>query len=283
MTASARDPAFLARARALVRAAHPGPTLAVTAIATALAVAVGRGPPGTLLVALTVLSGQLSIGWCNDLVDRDRDRRSARADKPLATGALPPAAVAWACAAASVACVPLSLANGVAAGLAHLVLVGSGWAYNLGVKRTVASPLPYAVSFGLLPAVVTLGLPGSPWPPSWAILGGSLLGVGAHGVNVLPDFEEDLATGVRGLPQRLGRPATRIGAAGVLLTASVVLAVGPGRLDLVAVAGLLAVGVALVAGVAAPGPARSRAPFTVAVVVAVVDVALLVARGGALT
>jgi hypothetical protein len=51
----------------------------------------------------------------------------------------------------------------------------------------------------------------------------------------------------------------------------------------VAVGGLLVVGVALVAGVASPRSARSRAPFTVAVVVAVVDVALLVARGGALT
>lgn len=281
MTVPAPAPAVVART--LVRAAHPGPTLAVTAIATALAVAVGRGPSGVLLVALTVLSGQLSIGWCNDLVDRDRDRASARADKPLATGALPPAAVAWACAVTSMACIPLSLANGVAAGIAHLVLVASGWAYNLGVKRTLASPLPYAVSFGLLPAVVTLGLPGSPWPPLWAILGGSLLGVGAHGVNVLPDFDDDLATGVRGLPQRLGRRTTRMAAAAVLLIASVVLAVGPGRVDAVAVGGLLAVGLALGAGVAAPGPARSRAPFTVAVVVALVDVALLLARGGALT
>ncbi len=43
---------------------------------------------------------------------------------------------------AAAACVPLSLASGWRAGVAHLVAVAGGWAYDLGLKRTVWSWLP---------------------------------------------------------------------------------------------------------------------------------------------
>ena len=66
--------------RALVRACHPEPTAAVTAVSAALAAAVGRGVAGTVAVAAAVLAGQLSIGWMNDYLDRDRDVRVHRAD-----------------------------------------------------------------------------------------------------------------------------------------------------------------------------------------------------------
>ncbi|MFC5905826.1 hypothetical protein ACFP3V_01120, partial [Streptacidiphilus monticola] len=76
---------------ALLMAAHPLPAFAVTAMAAALAASVGRGAAGCGLVALAVLSGQLCVGWSNDLIDRRRDIRARRRDKPLATGALAPA------------------------------------------------------------------------------------------------------------------------------------------------------------------------------------------------
>ena len=127
------------------------------------------------------------------------------------------ASVATACALAVAACVPLSLASGWRAGLVHLVAVAGGWAYNLGLKRTVLSWLPYAVSFGLLTAFITLGLPGHPAPPWWLVPAGALLGIGAHFLNVVPDVDDDLAAGVRGLPQRLG--AARSAVAGAVLLA----------------------------------------------------------------
>ena len=109
-----------------------------------------------------MLTGQLSIGWCNDLVDRERDLAAGRRDKPLVTGIVRPRAVALCCGLAASACVPLSLASGWQAGLAHLAGVAGGWAYDLGLKRTWWSWLPYAVSFALLTAFLTLGLPGQP-------------------------------------------------------------------------------------------------------------------------
>ena len=267
------------RIGALLAATHPGPALAVTVGAAGLAAAAGQDARWVALCAAMVLAGQLSIGWSNDALDWRRDAASGRQDKPVARGAVGPRTAWRAAAAAALACVPVSLAYGLAAGATHLVAVASGWAYNLGLKRTALSWLPYAVSFGLLPAFVVLGLPGSPLPPAWAILAGALLGVGAHLANVLPDIDDDLATGVRGLPHRLGRRWTRWLATAALLSATVLLVAGPpGRVDglgwaaLALVAGLVLAGAALAA-------ARPRAPFLVTIAVAGVDVLLLLSRG----
>lgn len=269
----------------LLRAAHPLPSLAVTAFAVAASAAAGRSATGCLLVAATVATGQLSIGWSNDLLDRHRDAQAARPDKPLATGEVRPRVVTVAAVAAVVCCVPLSLASGPPAGAAHLVAVAGGWAYNLGLKRTVVSVLPFAVSFGLLTAFVTLGLPGSPWPPTWALAAGALLGAGAHFLNVVPDVEDDLAAGVRGLPQRLGARRSAVTGALLLWVACLLVALGPGPpVPGWAWAGLAAAAVtATSAAVLGRRRTPSRAPFLLAVVTAAVAVALIVARGSDLS
>jgi hypothetical protein len=78
-----------------------------------------------------------------------------------------------------------------------------------------------------VPSIVVLALPGTAVAPAWASAAGALLGVGAHLCNALPDLEEDLAQGVRGLPHRLGPRRSAACAAVLLLAAAVVLAVGP--------------------------------------------------------
>ncbi|WP_103500322.1 UbiA family prenyltransferase, partial [Streptomyces sp. SM14] len=186
------------------RATHPLPVLAVTAVTAALAIGWGHDVAGTLLVTAAVFAGQLSVGWLNDLMDAGRDARSGREDKPLATGALDPAAVRVAVGVSAGAAVALTLLTGWPAAAAHLLALVSAWAYDLGLKSRVWSVGCYAVSFGLLPAFVVLALPGAPAPPAWLVAGGALLGCAAHFLNVLPDLADDAATGVRGLPQRLG-------------------------------------------------------------------------------
>ncbi|WKX13632.1 UbiA family prenyltransferase [Streptomyces sp. NL15-2K] len=269
------------RVPVLLRSCHLEPALAVTVFVTALAVAAGRGAAGSAAVAAAVLAGQLSIGWCNDAADARRDTVCGRRDKPVATGELPPRGAAVAAGAALGLCVPLSLLSGAAAGAAHLGGVAAGWAYNLRLKRTVLSPLPYAAAFGALPAFVTLGLPSPSWPAWWAVAAGALLGVGAHLVNVLPDIEDDLATGVRGLPQRLGRPACRWLAPFVMLAAvGVVVAGPPGPVETPDRVLAAASGIVAVAGSAVPsGAARSRWPFRAAIVVAGLAVVQLLLRG----
>jgi 4-hydroxybenzoate polyprenyltransferase len=266
------------RIRALVRASHPEPAAAVTVVAAALAASSGRDLRGVLAVATAVLAGQLSVGWDNDAVDADRDRRSARADKPVVTGAVGPGTLRRCAVGAFALCVPLSLLSGVGPGLLHVAAVASAWLYNRPLKSTPLSVLPYLVSFGLLPAYVVREL--GPW---WLLAAGSLLGAGAHFANVLPDLEDDLATGVRGLPHRLGRTASVAAAAVLLLAASVCLAIGVGgnRVGGIGLVGVAVAVVVLTVGVVLGRRPGSRAPFRAVLTVAVVDVALLLVSGAA--
>lgn len=271
--------------RALFMSSHPQPTLAVTALLSAVAYAGGLSFPRLPVFAAAALAGQLSIGWSNDLIDRRRDRDAGRADKPLARGEVSPRLVGLACVGAVTACVLSSYALGVVAGTIHLLAVAGGWAYNLGLKRTLLSWLPYAVSFGLFTAFATLALPGAPWPRGWAVATGSLLGLGAHFLNVVPDVREDLEAGVRGLPQRLGARRSAMTGAALLAVASVVAVLGPepdpGPLQWVGLA--VALSAASAAGGAGLRGDRTRRPFLLALVTAAVAVALLVAGGGSLT
>lgn len=282
---STRPAAAAGTVAALLRATHPLPSAAVTAFAVAASAAAGRSTAGCVLVAGAVATGQVSIGLSNDLLDRHRDEQAARPDKPLATGEVSPRLATVACGVALACCLPLSLASGWRAGAAHLVAVAGGWAYNLGLKRTLLSALPYAVSFGLLTAFVTLGLPGNPWPRPWALTAGALLGVGAHFLNVVPDVDDDLAGGVRGLPQRLGASRSAVVGALLLSMASVSAALGPGLPAPGWAWAGLAVAVVLSASAAVLGRRRTtgRAPFGLAVATAAVAVAMVVARGSDLT
>jgi 4-hydroxybenzoate polyprenyltransferase len=261
------------RPLALLGAAHPGPAFAVTILAGLLGGAVGLGPATIVLVVGAVLTGQLSIGWSNDLVDLARDRTVGRADKPLVDGRVTERTVRAACALAVVATVPLSLACGWLAGSVHLVCVAAGWVYNLGAKATPWSWLPYAVAFGGLPAFVSLTDDAGRVPPLWLMGAGALLGVGAHFVNVLPDLADDAATGVRGLPHRLGARWSQVAAAAVLVAAAVVIVVGaPVDSVAAATAALVVTGVLAVVALVAHG----RTPFRAAIAMALVDVAMLV-------
>lgn len=277
------QPGTASAARALARATHLGPTLAVTLAAVGLAVAADVGTGRTVLLGLAVLAGQVSIGWSNDWIDADRDRAVARADKPVVQGVLTAATLRTAAVGAAGLSVLASLLLGVVPGLLLLALVASGWAYNAGLKRTAASGLPYLTGFGLLPAGVVAAAPGSPTAPWWLVAAGAALGGAAHLANVAPDLADDLATGVRGLPHRIGAVPAAVTGALLLGAATLLLVLGPdGPPDppgWVAVA--LAVPAVVLAALA--GSARWRRPaFPAVLLLTVLDVALLVLGGGRL-
>lgn len=258
---------------ALLGAAHPGPALAVTVLSGLLAAAVDPAAGEVALVVAAVLAGQLSIGWSNDLIDARRDRAVGRTDKPLVQGAISERVVRAACALAVVATVPLSLLCGLLAGLVHLACVACGWAYNLGLKSTAWSWAPYALAFGGLPVFVSLTAAPGDVPPVWLPIAGALLGVGAHFVNVLPDLGDDEATGVRGLPHRLGARWSQVLAALVLVAATVVIVLGaPVESTGVAIVALGVVGVLGLVALLGSG----RTPFRAAIGMALVDVVMLV-------
>jgi 4-hydroxybenzoate polyprenyltransferase len=268
----------------LARATHLPPALAVTVVAVLLAVAAGVTPGRTALVGAAVLAGQVSIGWCNDWLDADRDRAVGRPDKPVVQGVVTPATLRTAAAAGLLASVVLSLLLGVVPGLLLLVLVASGWVYDLGLKRTAASVVPYLTGFGALPAGVVAAAPGQPVVPWWLVAAGAALGGAAHVANVAPDVAEDLATGVRGLPHRVGPVVSAAFGALCLGAATALLVLGPAGPP--SALGWAAVAVAVPAVVVAAlagSPRARRLAFPAVMVLTVLDVVLLLAGGASLT
>lgn len=256
--------------------------MAVTALMSALAAAAGQSAGRAALAAAAVLTGQLSVGWCNDAFDARRDLAAGRHGKPVVDGTVGVRTVWVAAFVALALCVPLSLASGLWAGAVHLAGVAAAWAYDLRLKATVWSWVPYAVGFAALPAFIALGLPGHPRPAWWLVTAGALLGIGAHLGDVLPDIQADLAAGVRGLPQRLGPRTARLLLPLPLATASAVLTLGPPGPPGAAGTTALAIAVLLAAAGTLLGRRWERAAFASAVAVAAVDVGLLLLRGTAI-
>jgi 4-hydroxybenzoate polyprenyltransferase len=164
---------------------------------------------------LSTAAGQASVGWSNDYVDRERDAAVGRGDKPLVVGEVSPRAVLVGSVIALALSAALSLPLGLPEAAVMLVAVASAWGYNLGLKATPLSWLPYAVSFGLAPVYIWLATSGKV-PPVWLVAGTALLGVGAHLLNVIPDLEADRRTVVRGLPHRLGLTGSLLAACALL-------------------------------------------------------------------
>jgi len=272
------------RVRALIIASHPGPCLAITAMATLLAAEAAPHGTGAVLTAPAMLAGQLSVGWSNDACDARRDAAAGRTDKPVAAGAISVRAV-WVAAFASLAAgLAMALAISVPTAIFLAVLIGAAWAYNLGLKSTPWSGVMYLAGFGPIPAYAASTLPGHPLPGWPVTVAAGLVGLGAHFANVLPDLAADQATGVKGLPQqvaaRWGPAAVRAAALVLLLAASVLLLVAArGDRRWVAVAGLAPAAVLGVAGARGSG----RVPFLAAIGIAAIDVVVFAAGGEALT
>jgi 4-hydroxybenzoate polyprenyltransferase len=262
----------------LFKACHPEPTVAVTTVAALLALATGRGPAGAATVAAAVLASQLAVGWCNDAVDAARDTAVGRPDKPIVAGTVSRRTVAVAAVVAAAAAVPLALLSGALAGSVATLGLASALLYNWPLKFTVASVLPYAVSFAALPTFVVLGVSRAPW---WLATAGALLGAGAHFANVLPDLDDDARTGVRGLPHRLGARTSAAAAGALLFAATAALAFGPpGPPSWAGVAAFAGAAVVLtVGGYLASRRPTSRAAFRSVLLVAVLDVVLLLSAG----
>ncbi len=248
----------------LLAASHPQPSAAVTAMAALLAAATGHDRRGIARVAAAVGAGQLSVGWCNDWLDAGRDGVVGRADKPVVASDLDPGTVRTAAFVALTASALLSARLG-RPGRKHLAALASAWSYDLGLKGTAGSWAPYAVSFGLLPQVAA---PDGYALPRRATAAAALLGVGAHLANALPDLDDDVATGVRNLPTRLGRGRSQVGAGAALLAGTALLS-GPRD------------PVFLGAAVITAGGLAAERPFEAAMAVAGLNVLLLLIRSRA--
>jgi 4-hydroxybenzoate polyprenyltransferase len=201
--------------KGLLKAAHFGPTLIVTAISFAFATYYWWEGPA-YVIAFGVFTGQLVVGWSNDLYDFDDDLKHQRSKKPLVSGLITKQYLQkW-----LRFMVPFSfVANllgplGIKGGSVYMLGIACGVAYNFYFKFSILSPLPYAIAFAALPSSVAISKDIN--PPMWMLLGGALFGMAAHFINVIKDMDQDQASGIKGLPQQLGKTKS-IAAAAVLI------------------------------------------------------------------
>jgi 4-hydroxybenzoate polyprenyltransferase len=270
------------RPSVLLRASHPIPCVAVTALSAALFAVAGKPLSVCVLGAAAVLAGQLTIGWSNDLIDAQRDRAAGRRDKPLAVQPELGQQLVLALGVALALTLALSLALGWRAAALHGVTVAGGWAYNLGLKATRWSALAYLVAFGALPATAMAAQPNPERAPAWVMLAAGLLGVAAHFGNVLPDLSDDLAAGVRGLPQRLGLRGSVIAAAAALLAAAALIDIetGFGNPAVTALGTAAVLALVVVAVRSALTRPSGRTAFLATMLAAAVAVVILAANHG---
>jgi len=208
--------------RGLLQASHFIPTLIVTSIAFVFGLYYWWEGPA-YVIAFTVFTGQLVVGWSNDLYDFEDDQRHGRTNKPLVSGLISKEYLRkW-----LIFMVPFSfLANllgplGFKGGLLYWLGIGGGVAYNFYFKFNVFSPLPYAVAFAALPSCIAISK--SVTPPTWMWLGGAILGCAAHVINVIKDIDQDRESAIKGLPQRIGKRGSIALAAGLVLIAAVII------------------------------------------------------------
>ena len=194
---------WFGKLKGLLKASHFGPTLLVTAISFGFATYYWWEGPA-YVIAFGVFTGQLVVGWSNDLYDYQDDLSHNRKNKPLVSGQIRKELLQnwlkWV--------TPFSfIANlfgplGVKGGLVYMLGILCGVAYNFYFKYSVLSPLPYAIAFAALPSSIAISKDIT--PPLWMWLGGALFGMAAHFINVIKDMKEDQISKIGGLPQRLG-------------------------------------------------------------------------------
>ena len=212
----------VAKIRGLLRASHFGPTVLVTTISWFFAAYYWWEGPA-YVIAFGVFTGQLVVGWSNDLYDFADDLKHNRQNKPLVANVISRSyLMKW-----LRFMVPFSfVANllgplGFKGGLVYMFGISMGVLYNFYFKYNVFSWLPYALAFAALPSciVISKGIN----PPIWMWLGGAILGTGAHFINVIKDIEQDRASGIGGAPQRIGKRNSALAAAALTILGAVVI------------------------------------------------------------
>ena len=241
------------RVAGLLRLGHPFPSLLDGLVTAVLALVAGADPTRAALLGIAMIGLQVSIGAVNDLADVDRDRAHKPA-KPLPNGLVTRPV------ARTVAIVGLLIGLGLSLliGPWTLVVVAAsgvlaGYAYDLRLKGTAWSWLPFAVGLPLLPIYAWIGAVGRV-PAAFVIL--VPLAIVAGGavalLNGLVDIERDRAAGLETAAVRLGAHRARQVAAALLTSVAVAVGISlsvvgaDGRAWLAAIAGMILTVVGLV-------------------------------------
>ena len=179
--------------------------LNVAATAVLAVIATDGFPSTSVFLCLTggMFCAQAAIGASNDNFDRDLDGRT-KPFKPIVRGLVAPRdalvlAAAFVLAAGALAATmgPLSFAVGA-------VGLSAGLAYNVRLKRSVLSAVPFMVALPALPFWVWVSLGRFTSDLWWLIPFAPLAGLAIHLISTAPDLDADRRAGVRGLAHVIG-------------------------------------------------------------------------------
>jgi 4-hydroxybenzoate polyprenyltransferase len=191
-----------------------------------------------------MLLAQLAISVLNDFADRERDAHTGRL-RALPLGSISPrGALALAILLAALSLLS-SLVMGDGLPASGLLLAGllTGFLYDLWLKPTPLSPLPFALAFPVLLVWVELLAHHGP-PTALCFLAGMPLAVAIHLGDSIPDRTVDLMAGGRPLAVALPAATVQPLAATLVLVGALVMAV---TVQGAAVAGLI-MGLGVVGG-----------------------------------
>ena len=208
---------------------------------------------------------QFGIGTVNDIVDAPRDA-GRKAGKPIPAGLVSSSAarvLATACFATGIL---LAAAASIPTGLLAVIGIAIGLAYDLRLKGTAWSWLPFAVGIPILPVFGWIGVTGT-LPAAFLVLlpaavaAGAALAIG----NALVDVERDRAASVSSIAVALG-PARAWRVAAALMASILAAAVGSVAVaggDLIAIVAIAVTGsipvVAAIGSRSASSAVRERA------------------------
>jgi 4-hydroxybenzoate polyprenyltransferase len=225
---------------------HPIPSLLTTVAALGFAWSFGIGWRDRRFwsVGAIMLLVQFSISAMNEWADADLDQRAGR-QRPIPLGVVSREAALTVAVVGAVGAFLLSALSHL--GPFALLLIGlgtaCGWTYDLWLKPTPLSFVPFAIAFPLMPVWIG-ALAGRPLPSLLILfLGGSPLATAIHLADAIPDRDRDREAGLKTLAVALGKPGAERAAAALLLIGALVAFVASIRRGQPAIAALSLVSV----------------------------------------
>ena len=237
----------------LVRLVHPFPSTLDAAVTIALALLAGASGSRAALLGGSMLAIQFSIGTFNDLLDAPADALAGRS-KPVVDGHVAARLALGAGVVLGLTGLALAALAGPAAALVALAGYAVGLAYDLRLKASPWSWLPYAAGIPLLPVFAWVGATGKLPGPILVLAGLGVLGGTALAIaNSLADAERDASSRTPTVATALGHDRSiRVGGllglvVGAIATVSAVALAGwtPGTWATCAGAAILGAGIAM--------------------------------------
>ena len=212
------------RAKGLVFLLHPGPSLLVTATFIAVTGLAERAMPS--LAAALKLTGlmlpiQFAIGVMNDVADVRADSPS-KPYKPLVRGLISRGAAALLGVLLALIGLGVAATINVQTLLFALGGLAAGLSYDLGLRRTVCSFVPWWAGMSFVPLAAYAAADRLSTHLLTLLPLSLLVALALHCANSLPDVSIDRAAGRRSLPVILGERASHVMSVGALIVAGFV-------------------------------------------------------------